>query len=114
MEVADIAKWQAEGKSLEQTRELIEEKYRDYGNPTDTPPLVHPEATPTPAPSSTLETPPKLPTAGFTAGRRLLFGGDPVNTEDVSRDVPIEYAFHFKNAGSTPLNIIDTWSHALV
>ncbi len=47
MEVADIAKWQGEGYSLEQIRGLIDAKYPSYGEPTDTPPFVQPEASPT-------------------------------------------------------------------
>ena len=50
MEVADIAKWQEEGYSLSEIRQRIEQKYRDYGEPTDTPPFVQPEASPTPMP----------------------------------------------------------------
>ena len=48
MEVVDIAKWQAEGRSLSEIRELIDEKYLGYGEPTDTAPFVQPEASPTP------------------------------------------------------------------
>jgi len=38
-EAVDIAEWQEEGYSLKQIREKIEEKYAEYGEPTDTPPL---------------------------------------------------------------------------
>ena len=48
MEVADIAKWQGEGYSLEQIRGLIDEKYTGYGEPTDTPPFQQGEASPPP------------------------------------------------------------------
>lgn len=48
MEMADIAKWQEEGRSLRQIRGLIEEKYPDYGEPTDTAPFPQAEALPTP------------------------------------------------------------------
>jgi hypothetical protein len=104
MEVTDIAKWQGEGYSLEQIRGLIEEKYSAYGEPTDTPPFVQPKASPTP----------KLPAAGFTAGPRIFFDKDSDNIGKVPHDIPINYTFHFKNVGSAPLTIIDTWSKALV
>ena len=104
MEVADIAEWQREGYSLEQIRELIDEKYPRYGEPTDTKPLAQLEASPTP----------NLPAAGFTAGPKIFFTEDSVNLGEVTPHVPINYAFHFKNAGNAPLTIIDTWSKALV
>ncbi|MCL5960581.1 MAG: PCYCGC domain-containing protein [Chloroflexi bacterium] len=38
-EVMDVDKWQKEGKSIREIRAAIDEKYRDYGQPTDTPPV---------------------------------------------------------------------------
>ncbi len=38
-EIQDIAKWQKEGKSLREIRTAIDEKYREYGKPTDTAPI---------------------------------------------------------------------------
>ena len=35
----DVAGWQEEGYSLEQIRGRINDKYAEYGEPTDTPPL---------------------------------------------------------------------------
>ena len=106
MEVADIAKWQGEGYSLKQIRGLIEEKYQRYGEPTDTAPFVQPKASPTPTP--------KLLTAAFTGGPRISFDEDSVDIGEVPLDVPINYTFNFRNVGSAPLNIIDTWAKALV
>lgn len=104
MEVLDIAKWQEEGYSLEQIRELIDEKYPRYGEPTDTAPLVRPEDSPTLKP----------PTTSFTAGPRISFDEDSVKLGRVLQDIPINYTFYFKNVGNAPLNIINTWTKALV
>ncbi len=104
MEVADIAKWQADGYSLGQIRELIDGKYPGYGEPTDTAPFVQPEPSPTP----------KLPTAAFTGGPRIFFAEDSVDLGEVPLDIPINYTFHFKNVGSAPLEILDTRAKALV
>ncbi len=104
MEVADIAKWQGEGYSLEQIRGLIDEKYPRYGEPTDTALFTQPGASPTP----------ELPTAGFTTGPRIFFSEDSVDLGEAPNDVPLNYTFHFKNVGDAPLHIIDTWAKALV
>lgn len=104
MEVADIAKWQGEGYSLEQIRRLIDEKYPRYGEPTNTALFTQPRASPTP----------KLPTAGFTTGPRIFFNEDSVDLGEVPNDVPLNYTFHFKNVGDAPLHIIDTLAKALV
>ena len=40
MEVVDIAKWQETGYSLKEIRDKIDGKYTEYGEPTDTPPLI--------------------------------------------------------------------------
>ncbi len=97
MEVADIATWQGEGYSLKQIRGLIEEKYSAYGEPTDTPPFVQPEASPAP----------KLPTVAFTGGPRISFDEDSVDLGKVPPEPPVGYTFHFKNVGDKPLVIID-------
>ncbi len=99
MEAADIPKWQEEGYSLERIRELIDEKYRDWGEPTNTPPINHPGAS---------------PIAKFSGGPRLSFDKDSVDLGEVPLDIPINYAFRFKNVGNAPLNIVDTQSKALV
>ncbi len=104
MEVADIARWQEEGYSLEQIRWLIDEKYPRYGEPTDTAPIAQSEAQPTP----------ELPTTDFTGGPRLFFYEDSVDLGKVPIDIPINYAFRFKNVGDAPLNIIAAWSKILV
>jgi hypothetical protein len=104
IEIADIANWQEEGYSLEQIRGLIEEKYSRYGEPTDTAPIVQPEPSPTP----------KLPASDFTKGPRIFFEEDSIDLGEVPLDIPINYAFRFKNVGSVPLNIIDTSAKALV
>ncbi len=38
-EAVDASQWQQQGKSLAETRSLIDAKYQDYGQPTDTPPV---------------------------------------------------------------------------
>ncbi|MBI2954637.1 MAG: hypothetical protein HYY30_10010 [Chloroflexi bacterium] len=38
-EAMDVDRWQKEGKSLREIRDAIDAKYRDYGRPTDTPPV---------------------------------------------------------------------------
>lgn len=38
-EVMDVDRWQKEGKSIREIRAAIDEKYREYGQPTDTPPI---------------------------------------------------------------------------
>ncbi len=38
-EALDVVKWQKEGKGLAEVRRLLDEKYQDYGQPTDTPPV---------------------------------------------------------------------------
>lgn len=104
MEVADIAKWQEEGYSLEQIRGLIDEKYPRYGEPTDTPPLSESKAS-----SAT-----QSPVADSTGGPRLAFDKDSVDLGKVPMDIPINYTFSFKNVGGAPLNITGSWAKALV
>lgn len=36
-EIIDVNRWRAEGKSQREIRDSIDAKYRDYGEPTDTP-----------------------------------------------------------------------------
>ncbi len=36
-EITDLHRWRTEGKSLREIRGLIDAKYRDFGEPTDTP-----------------------------------------------------------------------------
>ena len=38
-EALDVGKWQAEGVSLKEIRSRIDQKYSDYGTPTNTPPV---------------------------------------------------------------------------
>jgi len=38
-EVIDLAQWSKEGKSLKQIRAMIDAKYHEYGEPTNTPPV---------------------------------------------------------------------------
>ncbi len=103
MEVADIAKWQEEGYSLEQIRGLIDDKYPRYGEPTDTTPFIQPEASPTP----------KLPRAGFTGEPRISFDEDSADMGKVGPEAPISYTFHFKNVGDKQLKIIDAWARVV-
>ncbi|MBU2608381.1 MAG: hypothetical protein KKF26_03610 [Chloroflexi bacterium] len=103
MEVADLAKWQGEGYSLEQIRGLIEEKYHDYGKPTDTAPFVHID----------LETTPKLTISESTVGPGIFFDEDSVDTWNVPLGARISYSFHFKNVGENPLTVTDTWAGAM-
>lgn len=103
LEVIDVAAWQAEGFSLEQIRRLIDEKYALYGESTETPPLTQPEAPP-------LQT---SPTAYFTDGPRISFDVDSVDLGKVDIDIPINYAFQFKNVGNAPLTIWDAWAKVL-
>lgn len=103
MEVADVAKWQAEGYSLEQIRGFIDVKYRDWGEPTDTEPIAQPEVSPAPQP----------PTDGFSEGPRISFAVDSVDLGGVPMEIAINYAFRFKNVGNAPLNIIDVRAKVL-
>ena len=52
MEVIDISRWQAEGHSLAEIRQLIDTEYPRYGEPTDTPFSLQPDGS-----SSSQETP---------------------------------------------------------
>lgn len=38
-EALDASSWNKEGKGIKEIRAMIESKYREYGPPTDTPPL---------------------------------------------------------------------------
>ncbi len=100
----DIAEWQREGYSLEQIRELIDEKYPRYGDPTDTKPIAQLEDHREPISS----------TAGSAEGPRISFDVDSVDLGKVDRDIPINYAFHFKNTGNATLTIMDAWARVLV
>ncbi len=103
LEVIDVAAWQAEGFSLEEIRRLIDEKYARYGESTETPPLTQPEAPP-------LQT---SPIADTTEGPRISFDVDSVDLGKVDIDIPINYAFQFKNVGNAPLTIWDAWAKVL-
>ncbi|MFC1957642.1 hypothetical protein ACFLX0_02380 [Chloroflexota bacterium] len=46
------------------------------------------------------------PLPSETTGPRIFFAKDADNIGEVPLDVAINYAFHFKNVGSQPLNII--------
>ncbi len=88
---------------MEEIRRLIDEKYLPYGEPTETPPLTRPEAPP-------LQT---YPTADTTDGPRISFDVDSVDLGKVDIDIPINYAFQFKNVGNAPLTIWDAWAKVL-
>ncbi len=103
LEVIDVAAWQAEGFTAEEIRGLIDEKYLPYGEPTDTEPLTRLEDCPEPI----------LSTAGSTEGPRISFDVDSVDLGKVDIDIPINYAFQFKNVGTAPLTIWDAWAKAL-
>ncbi|MBI4321259.1 MAG: hypothetical protein HY675_22440 [Chloroflexi bacterium] len=38
-EIIDLSAWREQGKDLRQIRMMIDEKYRDWGEPTNTPPI---------------------------------------------------------------------------
>ncbi len=103
MEVADIAKWQEQGYSLNKIRGLIEEKYPAYGEPTDTVPFVHLE----------LEPAPELSTSESSGGPRIFRDEESVNTWKVLLEAPISYTFYFENTGDETLEITDTWAGAM-
>ncbi len=54
------------------------------------------------------------PAAEFSGGPRISFDKDSVDLGKVPLDIPINYAFRFKNVGNAPLNIINTSAKVLV
>ncbi len=93
----------SESKTLLEIRIYIDENYSDKGPGTETP--MPPEA----APQAEAEVPPVS-----TLGPRISFDEDSVDMGKVPPSGPMSYAFHFRNVGSEPLNILGTNSKALI
>jgi hypothetical protein len=112
-EVADIAQWQEEGHTLERIRELIDEKYPAWGEPTDTPNPFRPKVSPTGEAPSADEPVSESWVADFSGGPRIAFREQRVEIGRWPFDVPIDYRFHFKNVGDEPLEISRVLARAL-